>query len=48
MSNPRDMKLKDGPITDRGVQFEVAEILQADPKVDPKHIGAKSVLGKVF
>jgi hyperosmotically inducible protein len=38
----------DGPITDRGVEFEVAEEIQADPRVDGKHIGAKSVHGKVF
>jgi len=37
----------DGPITDRGVEFEVAEELQADPRVDMKHIGAKSFHGKV-
>lgn len=37
----------DGPITDRGVEFEVAEELQADPRVDMKHIGAKSFRGKV-
>jgi hyperosmotically inducible protein len=38
----------DGPITDRGVEFEVAEELQADPRVDMSHIGAKSIKGKVF
>ncbi|NLI91515.1 MAG: BON domain-containing protein [Peptococcaceae bacterium] len=38
----------DGPITDRGVEFEVAEELQADPRVNMKHIGAKSSHGKVF
>lgn len=38
----------DGPITDRGVEFEVAEELNADHRVDMKNIGAKSVHGKVF
>lgn len=38
----------DGDITDRGVEFEVAEELNADPRVDPKHIGVKSIKGKVF
>ena len=38
----------DGDITDRGVEFEVAEELHADPRIDLKHIGAKSVKGKVF
>ncbi|UWG98113.1 BON domain-containing protein [Dehalobacter sp. DCM] len=37
----------DGLITDRGVEFEVAEELQADPRVDTKHIGAKSYHGSV-
>lgn len=37
----------DGDITDRGVEFEVAEELNADPRVDPKHIGVKSTKGKV-
>ncbi len=38
----------DGQITDRDVEFEVAEELNADPRVNLKHIGAKSVDGKVF
>lgn len=38
----------DGPITDRGVEFEVAEEFHADPRIDMKNIGAKSVHGKVF
>ncbi len=38
----------DGPITDRGVEFEVSEELNADPRVDMKHIGAKSSHGNVF
>lgn len=37
----------DGEITDRGVEFEVAEELDADPKVNTKHIGAKSAGGMV-
>lgn len=37
----------DGPINDRGVEFEVAEELQADPRVNTKHIGATSKHGKV-
>ncbi|MEG6616040.1 BON domain-containing protein [Peptococcaceae bacterium 1198_IL3148] len=38
----------DGQITDRGVAFEVMEELNADPRVNLKHIGVKSVGGKVF
>ncbi len=38
----------DGDITDRGVEFEVAEELNTDPRVDSKHIGVKSSKGKVF
>jgi len=38
----------DGDITDRGVEFEVAEELHADPRVDTRHIGVKSIKGKVF
>lgn len=38
----------DGDITDRGVEFEVAEELNADPRVNSKHIGVKSSKGKVF
>jgi len=38
----------DGAITDKGVEFEVSEELQADPRVNTKHIGAKSSRGKVF
>lgn len=38
----------DGQITDRGVAFEVMEELSADPRVNLKHIGVKSVGGKVF
>jgi len=38
----------DGPITDKGVEFEVAEELQADTRVNTTHIGAKSSRGKVF
>lgn len=37
----------DGKITDRGVEFEVAEELDADSKVNTKHIGAKSSGGMV-
>ncbi|MTI81948.1 MAG: BON domain-containing protein [Firmicutes bacterium] len=38
----------DGQITDRGVAMEVTEELKDDPRVNMKHIGAKSVDGKVF
>jgi len=38
----------DGPITDRGVEFEVAEELYADEQVNPKHIGAKGIQGRTF
>lgn len=38
----------DGDITDRGVEFEVAEEMHADPRIDMKNIGVKSVKGKVF
>ncbi|HEX3032922.1 MAG TPA: BON domain-containing protein [Bacillota bacterium] len=37
----------DGPITDRWVDFEVAEELEANPRVNLKHIGAKSSGGVV-
>lgn len=38
----------DGKITDRGVEFEVAEELQANSRVNMQHIGAKSSHGKVI
>lgn len=37
----------DGPITDRGVEFEAGEEIFADPKVNSKHIGIKSSHGIV-
>lgn len=37
----------DGPITDRGVEFEAGEELFSDPKVNSKHIGVKSSHGVV-
>lgn len=38
----------DGPITDRDVEFEVTEELQATPGIDIREIGAKSAGGHVF
>jgi hyperosmotically inducible protein len=38
----------DGSITDGDVLFEVNEELSADPEVDLRHVGAKSVKGNVF
>ncbi|WP_066634524.1 BON domain-containing protein [Desulfolucanica intricata] len=38
----------DGAIDDEDVEFEVAEELNADPAVNLKHVGAKSVRGTVF
>lgn len=37
----------DGPVTDKDVEFEVSEELDAAAGVDPKHIGAKSSRGVV-
>mgnify|MGYP003863963287 CR=1 FL=1 len=38
----------DGAIDDEDVTFEVMEELNADPGVDLKHVGAKTVKGTVF
>lgn len=38
----------DGAINDADVTAEVMEELEADPRVDLKNVGAKSVKGKVF
>lgn len=37
----------DGPITDRGVEFEVSEELRAHPDVSTRNIGAKSSRGVI-
>ncbi|WP_018086565.1 BON domain-containing protein [Desulfurispora thermophila] len=38
----------DGAINDRAVMFEVSEELSADPRVDLKHVGVKSIKGNVY
>jgi hyperosmotically inducible protein len=38
----------DGALDDEDVTFEVMEELNSDPRVDLKHIGARSVKGTVF
>lgn len=38
----------DGPITDKNVEFEVAEELAADPRVNLRHLGAESHRGTVI
>ncbi|MGQ9557301.1 MAG: BON domain-containing protein [Desulfurispora sp.] len=38
----------DGAINDRAVMFEVSEELEADPRVNLKHVGVKSVRGNVY
>ncbi|MFX4261911.1 BON domain-containing protein [Pelotomaculum propionicicum] len=38
----------DGAINDEAVTFEVMEELNADPNVNLKHVGARSVRGTVF